>query len=233
MALINIDLGSTERAKEALHKALQFEDLELHELQQLADILMHLAGADDMIDDALSSLDDLICRYPGMASPLMLKKSELYARFDQMEPAFQLMSDLHNGGYTDQKLLNNLATVHQIRGDLDAALGVFDEGYKKFPGNETLFRNYLSLLMETGQFPRARALIEHSLFVEQPGMKYLRAMALAEEGALDQARRELEALVEKHPGSRRSGSASTEGERGPGELELQSTERLNGPSQAK
>ena len=200
MALISIELGSNDKARDHLHAAMKFVNLELHEVQQLVDIHLHLGTAREVIDEPLMAIDELKERYPQMASALDLKKSELYARFNLMDESFQLLDCLYKSGYTDQKLLNNLATIHQLRGELDAAADVFKEGYNKFPGNETLFRNYLSLLMERGEHQQAHTLIDHSLFVEQPDMRYLQAVNLVELGSGEKARTILGDLVAKHSG---------------------------------
>ena len=199
MALISIDLGSLDRARDHLQTALQFEDLELHEVQQLADILIHMGTTEEVLDEPLAAMDELARRYPQMASALDIKKSELYARFNLMDESFQLLDDLYKSGHSDQKLLNNLATIYQIRGELDAAVDIFKQGYNKFPGNETLFGNYLSLLMERGEHRQANALIDHSLFVKRPDMRFLQAVNLAELGSGDEASAVLQKLVAEYP----------------------------------
>ncbi len=201
MALISIDLNNLPGARDYLNRAMQFENLELHEVQQLADIQMHLAMVSEVMDEALLAMDDLGDRYPQMASMLDLKKSEVYARFEMVDDAFLLLEKLHKSGYSDQKLLNNLATIHQIRGEQEKALAVFKEGYNKYPGNETLFRNYLSLIMERGDHSQAHALIEHSLFNEQPDMRFLWAVNLVQAGSPDRARPILQRLAEELPDS--------------------------------
>lgn len=201
LAMIHIASDDLDGAREQLQQACMFEDLDLNELQQLVDIQTDLCirAGDEDPTPALALAQQLARRYPLYERDLQLKEGEVLARFNRVDQAHAMLHQLHGEGHVDQRLINNLATLNQIRGDLKQAAQLFSEGCEKFPGNETLLRNYVLLAVELEQLQQAHDAIAHSPLGGRPDFQLMQAKLLMGLGEAAAARGILEQLLQQFP----------------------------------
>lgn len=139
-------------------------------------------------------------------------KRWIAANPDDMAARLQLGGDLLQSGAADASIeqyeavlernadnviaLNNLAVLHQRRGD-PRALDLAERAYKLSADNPDIVDTYGWLLIQAGKHEQGLALLSKALELlpENSEVRYHYAAALAKTGDERQARQELEALL--------------------------------------
>lgn len=126
--------------------------------------------------------------------------AEAYQLSGQRARAIQEYEIVVRDGPNNPAVVNNLAWLYHQTGDA-RALDMARRAHEQAPGSPSIADTYGWLLVEAGRIDEGLALLEKAQQAapDQPDIAYHRAAAMARAGRRDEARRQLEALLARHP----------------------------------
>jgi len=114
-------------------------------------VLFHAVEADGLF----LSLDHL-------ANPVKTHKGTALLRLNRLDEALEELNLALQQHPHHPNTLNNIATIHAIRGNYDEAIVYFRRSFALFPRNELTIRSLSRALFETGEYEEAyRILLLH------------------------------------------------------------------------
>ncbi len=163
--------------------------------QSLLQTLFKTKLAAGQVDEAIALMQSWLSKSPEDTSSRLLLASAymLEKRFDQ---ALSLYETLHSENSQDPLILNNLAILHQQKGDTQA-LGYAEQAYKLLPKHPSILDTYGWILVDTGSVKEGLVLLRdaHARQSTNHDIRYHIAEALVKLERYREARTELNEIL--------------------------------------